>query len=244
LVYFILNIQYLKTFDCIIVDDEEVDRLTVVSYAKRFSTLRIVGVFENAEEALAFLSTNVVDVAFLDIELEGGSGLQLRQKTLAIPVCIFITSHTENAAEAFELQTLDFIVKPFNLARFEQTMRRVEEFMEVRLKASLFESSIGGDTVYIKSGHDQIKVKLHEILYLEALKNYTVLVTDKKRHYVLSNLGEMLREEKFNSFIRIHRSYAIQKQFVQKINPQEIQLNNNVLIPIGRSYKNSLSFIL
>jgi two-component system, LytTR family, response regulator len=234
----------LKPFDCIIVDDEEVDRLTVVSYAKRFSTLRIVGVFENAEDALAFISTNDVDVAFLDIELEGASGIQLRQKALAIPVCVFITSHSESAAEAFEVQTLDFIVKPFKLARFEQAMRRTEEFMEVRLKASLFESSIGGDTVYIKSGHEQTKVKLHEITYLEALKNYTVLVTDKKRHYVLSNLGEMLREEKFNSFIRIHRSYAVQKQFIQKINPQEIQLNNNMLIPIGRSYKNNLSLIL
>jgi DNA-binding LytR/AlgR family response regulator len=114
--------------------------------------------------------------------------------------------------------------------------------MEVRLKASLFESSIGGDVVYVKTGHDQIKIKLHEILYLEALKNYTILVTENKRHCVLSNLGEILQEEKFHSFIRIHRSYAVQKQFIQKIGSQEIELKNNIFIPVGRSFKDNLNF--
>ena len=230
----------MNPFNCIIVDDDEMDRLVVVSYAKRFSNLNIVGVFDTAEKALTFLETNTIEIAFLDIEMPGASGIELRQKALEIPVCVFISSHSESAAETFELQTLDFIVKPFKFPRFEQTIKRIEEFMEVRLKASLFESSIGGDVVYVKTGHDQIKVKLHEILYLEALKNYTILVTEEKRHCVLSNLGEILQEEKFQSFIRIHRSFAVQKQFIQKIGSQEIELKNNVSIPIGRSYKGSI----
>ena len=230
----------MNPFNCIIVDDDEMDRLVVVSYAKRFSNLNIVGVFDTAEKALTFLETNTIEIAFLDIEMPGASGIELRQKALEVPVCVFISSHTESAADTFELQTLDFIVKPFKFPRFEQTIKRIEEFMEVRLKASLFESSIGGDVVYVKTGHDQIKVKLHEILYLEALKNYTILVTEEKRHCVLSNLGEILQEEKFQSFIRIHRSFAVQKQFIQKIGSQEIELKNNVSIPIGRSYKGSI----
>lgn len=230
----------MNPFNCIIVDDDEMDRLVVVSYAKRFSNLNIVGVFDTAEKALTFLETNTIEIAFLDIEMPGASGIELRQKALEVPVCVFISSHTESAAETFELQTLDFIVKPFKFPRFEQTIKRIEEFMEVRLKASLFESAIGGDVVYVKTGHDQIKVKLHEILYLEALKNYTILVTEEKRHCVLSNLGEILQEEKFQSFIRIHRSFAVQKQFIQKIGSQEIELKNNVSIPIGRSYKGSI----
>ncbi len=230
----------MNPFNCIIVDDDEMDRLVVVSYAKRFSTLNIVGIFDSAEKALTFLETNTVEVAFLDIEMPGASGIELRQKALEIPVCVFISSHTESAAETFELQTLDFIVKPFKFPRFEQTVKRIEEFMEVRLKASLFESAIGGDVVYVKTGHDQIKVKLHEILYLEALKNYTILVTEDKRHCVLSNLGEILQEEKFQSFVRIHRSFAVQKQFIQKIGSQEIELKNNVSIPVGRSFKETL----
>ncbi|MCF6131129.1 LytR/AlgR family response regulator transcription factor [Flavobacterium wongokense] len=231
----------MKQFGCIIVDDDEMDRLVVLSYAKRFPLLNIVGVFDSAEKALSFIDKNSIDVAFLDIELEGASGLELRRKALEIPVCVFISSHSESAAETFELQTLDFIVKPFKFPRFEQMMKRLEEFMEVRTKASLFESSLGGDIVYVKTGHDQVKVKLHEILYLEALKNYTILVTENKRHCVLSNLGEILNEEKFNSFLRVHRSYAVQKQYIQKIGSQEIQLSNGNLIPVGRSYKNSIN---
>lgn len=234
----------MKQFDCIIVDDDEMDRLVVLSYAKRFPILNIVGVFDSAEKAMTFLKTNAVDAAFLDIELEGASGLELRRTALEIPICVFISSHSESAAETFELQTLDFIVKPFKFPRFEQMMKRLEEFMEVRTKANLFESTIGGDTVYVKTGRDQIKLKLHEIIYLEALKNYTILVTDTKRHCVLSNLGEILQEEKFNSFLRIHRSYAVQKQYIQKIGSQEIELNNGNSIPVGRSYKDNLNSVL
>lgn len=230
----------MKPYNCIIVDDDEMDRLVVVSYAKKFSLLNIAGVFDSAEKALSFLDNNTIDVIFLDIEMPGTSGIELRKKALEIPVCVFISSHTESAAETFELQTLDFIVKPFKFPRFEETVKRIEEFMEVRLKASLFEASIGGDVVYVKTGYNQIKVKLHEILYLEALKNYTILVTEEKRHCVLSNLGEILQEEKFQSFVRIHRSFAVQKQFVQKIKSQEIELIGGKTVPIGRSYKDNI----
>ena len=234
----------MKPFDCIIVDDDEMDRLAIVSYAKRIPSLNIVGVFDSAEKALFFLINNTVDVAFLDIEMQGESGLTLRKRVIEIPVCVFISSHTESAAETFELQTLDFIVKPFKFPRFEQTILRIEAFMEIRLKASLFESTIGGDAVYVKTGHDQVKVKLHEIVYLEALKNYTILVTDDKRHCVLCNIGEILLDDKFKSFTRIHRSFAVQKQFIQKISNLELELNNGKKIPIGRCYKENLNEML
>lgn len=242
MLYLNTNPTFMKPFDCIIVDDDEMDKLLVVSYVKRFASLNIVGIFHSAEKALLFLEHHKVAVAFLDIEMPGASGIELRQKALEIPVCVFISSHSESAAETFELQTLDFIVKPFKFPRLEQTVKRIEEFMEIRLKANLFESSIGGDVVYVKTGHDQIKIKLHEILYLEALKNYTILVTEDKRHCVLSNLGEILQEEKFQSFVRIHRSFAVQKQFIQKIKSQEIELKNNIFIPVGRSFKDNLNF--
>ena len=231
-------------FTCIIVDDDEIDRLLVVSYAKRCSSLKINGIFDCADKALHFLSTNTVSVLFLNIEMPGESGLDLRMKAIEIPVCVFISSHWEIAAQTFEILTLDFIVKPFKFLRFEQTVKRIEEFMEVRFKANLFESTIGGDCVYVKTGHNQIKVKLHEIVYLEALKNYTILVTTTNRHCVLSNLGEILQEEKFHSFIRIHRSYAVQKQYIQKIGSQELELNNGIKVPLGRSFKELLNDML
>lgn len=232
-----------KKYTCIIIDDDEIDRLTVLSFAKKFPVLDILGVFESAEEALPFIDTTDIDILFLDIDMPGLNGIEFRKKALEIPVCIFITAHPEHAVESFEIETLDFIVKPLKLDRFSQTVSRIEEFMEVKLKASLFEASIGGDTIYIKEGHEQTKVKLHEILYLEALKDYTLIVTNKKRHCVLSSIGNLLKEDHFQSFIRIHRSFAVQKQFIQKINSSEIILNNNIAIPVGRSYKENLNLI-
>ncbi|WP_428230426.1 LytR/AlgR family response regulator transcription factor [Flavobacterium sp.] len=230
-----------KKYTCIIIDDDEIDRLTVLSFAKKFPVLDILGVFESAEETLPFIEKEKVDILFLDIDMPGLNGIEFRKKALEIPVCIFITAHPEHAVESFEIETLDFIVKPLKLDRFAQTVSRIEEFMEIKLKASLFEASIGGDTIYIKEGHDQTKVKLHEILYLEALKDYTLIITDKKRHCVLSSIGNLLKEDHFRSFIRIHRSFAVQKQFIQKINSTEIILNNNITIPVGRSYKENLN---
>ena len=231
-------------FNCVIVDDDEIDRLTVVSYAKRFPILNILGTFSSAQEALPTIENEKVDILFLDIDMPGLSGLDFRKKAFEVPVCIFITAHPEHAVESFELETLDFIIKPIKFHRFAQAMKRIEEFMEIRYKAALFESSIGGDTIYIKEGHEQTKVKLHDILYLEALKDYTLIITSKKRHCVLSSIGALLKEHHFQSFIRIHRSFAVQKQYIQKITAQEIQLNNNVLIPIGRSYKDNLNMLL
>lgn len=230
-----------KKYTCIIIDDDEIDRLTVLSFAKKFPVLDILGVFESAEDALPFIEREKVDILFLDIDMPGLNGIEFRKKALEIPVCIFITAHPEHAVESFEIETLDFIVKPLKLDRFAQTVSRIEEFMEIKLKASLFEASIGGDTIYIKEGHEQTKVKLHEILYLEALKDYTLVITDKKRHCVLSSIGNLLKEDHFQSFIRIHRSFAVQKQFIQKINSTEIILNNNISIPVGRSYKENLN---
>ncbi|MCD0464083.1 LytTR family DNA-binding domain-containing protein [Flavobacterium sp. ENC] len=232
-----------KKYTCIIIDDDEIDRLTVLSFAKKFPVLDILGVFESADEALPFIEEQKVDILFLDIDMPGLNGIEFRKKAMEIPVCIFITAHPEHAVESFEIETLDFIVKPLKLDRFTQTMSRVEEFMEIKLKALLFEASIGGDTIYIKEGHEQTKVKLHEILYLEALKDYTLVITEKKRHCVLSSIGNLLKEDHFQSFIRIHRSFAVQKQFIHKMNSTEIILNNNISIPVGRSYKENLNLI-
>lgn len=232
----------MRQYNCIIIDDDEIDRLTVLSFAKKFPILNILGVFELAEDALPIIEKEKIDILFLDIDMPGLNGIDFRKKTQEIPVCIFITAHPEHAVESFQIETLDFIVKPLKLDRFTQTIKRMEEFMEIKLKASLFEASIGGDTIYIKEGHEQTKVKLHEILYLEALKDYTLIITDKKRHCVLSSIGNLLKENHFQSFIRIHRSFAVQKQYIEKKLVNDVLLNNGVSIPIGRSYKDNLNF--
>lgn len=232
----------MKPYNCIIIDDDEIDRLTVVSYAKRFPLLNIIGVFENAESALPIIEKENIDILFLDIDMPVTSGLEFRKKAMEVPVCIYITAHPEHAVESFQLDTLDFIVKPIKLDRFTQTVSKIEEYLELRLKAKLFESSIGGDVIYIKEGYEETKIKLYDIIYLEALKDYTKIVTSSKRHCVLTSIGNLLKETHFQSFIRIHRSFAVQKQYIEKKLTNDVLLNNGAIIPIGRSYKENLIF--
>jgi two-component system LytT family response regulator len=116
----------------------------------------------------------------------------------------------------------------------------VENYFELKRKAQLFDYSLGSsDTVFIKDGHHQIKLNLHEIIYLEALKDYTRIVTTTKKYSVLSSIGNLLLENAFQSFIRIHRSYAVQRHYIERISSQEVFLCN-LSLPIGRSFKDVL----
>ena len=229
---------------CIIVDDETVDRLMVLSFAKRFPNLEICGTFESATKALSFLQNEDVDILFLDIDMPNVNGLEFRKKTLETPICIFISGHSEYAAESFEIDTLDFIVKPLKFDRFEKAMERVSQYMEMKNKANLFEMSFGQDHITVKDGHAIVSIKLSEILYLEALKDYTFIVTAKKKHCIYSNIGTILKQDLFKDFTRVHRSFAIQKQFIERKTALKIYLNNNIEIPIGRSYKDNLNINL
>lgn len=227
----------MKKFNCIIVDDDEVARLKVVSIARKFPVFNIIGHYSSPVAAFSVSEKEPIDVLFLDIDMPALSGLELRKKLMDIPVCVFITSHPEHAAESFELETLDFIVKPLREERFIQTVARIEEFMEVKHKADLYEASFGDDFIYIKDGYEKVKVKLHDIWYLEALKDYCILVTAHKRYCVFSGIGNLLKEEHFKTFVRIHRSYAVQKQFVEKVGTQTVTLINEISLPIGNSFK-------
>lgn len=234
----------MEKYNCIIVDDDEVARLKVVSIARKFPVLNIVGYFSSAATAMPIIEREKIDILFLDIDMPNLNGLEFRKKMMAVPVCVFITSHPEYAVESFETETLDFIVKPLLLERFAQTVSRIEEFMDIKRKATLFESSFGEDTIFVKEGYEQTKIKLYDILYIEALKDFTILVTQNKRHCVSNGIGNLLKEIHFQSFVRVHRSYAIQRHYIEKIGSQHITLINNIIIPVGNSYKDNLAEVL
>lgn len=234
----------MNQWKCIILDDEDVDRLMVVSFAKRFPRLSMVGVFSSSKEALVILEKEKIDIVFLDIDMPEINGLEFRKKTLEVPVCVFISGHSEYAVETFELEALDFIVKPLRFERFEKTMQRIEHYLEIKEKAQLFELSFGDNSIYIKEGNEKYKLNMFDIFYLEALKDYTLLVTAQKKHCVWSNLGSLLKQEPFQLFIRIHKSYAVQKQFVKKSTATEIVLINDTTLPIGRNFKENVKMLL
>lgn len=227
-------------YTTLIIDDDEIDRLSIQSYIKKYPSLKITGIFESAETALVSAGKSLPDIVFLDVDMRGMSGLELRRQLTTIPACIFVTSYPDYAVESFELAALDFIVKPINANRFAKTIERVIEFFTIREKAKLLDHTLGADSIMIKDGYAQVKLQLHQVLYLEALKDYTSIVTTTGRHSVLASIGNLLKEPGFQSFIRIHKSYAVQKNFIEKIKAQEVYLHN-IILPIGRAYKNALT---
>lgn len=228
-----------NTITCILVDDDKVDMLTTTAFLEPYPIIEIVGSFNNPELALKAASEHPPDALFMDIDMPGLSGLQLRKQLMQIPACIFITSFPDYALESFELDTLDFLVKPFSHDRFAAAVNRLVEFMTIRRKAEMLSHTLGADTVFIKDGTTQVKLQLHEMIYLEALNNYTRIVTATRKYTVLSTLNNLIQEEAFKGFVRIHRSYAVQKHFIEKIGSNEVVLGD-ISLPVGRSYKNSL----
>jgi two-component system LytT family response regulator len=230
-------------YNCFIVDDNHIDRLTTLSFVRNQSFLKITGQFDRATMALEAAEKSMPDVVFLDIDMPEINGLNLRTQLDKVPACIFITAYPDYALSAFEVNALDFLVKPLKSDRFGISMNRLKEFLQIRQRADLIHHKIEDDNLFIKDGREHIKIKFKDIIYLEALKDYTGIVTQDRKYSVLSPIGNLLREKAFQNFIRIHRSYAVQKNKIQRFNSKEV-MAGRTLLPIGRMYKDDLNTFL
>ena len=225
-----------------VVDDDEINSLTTLSFLEAYPFIEIKGVFDSPVSALAAARKLKPEAMFLDIDMPGMSGLELLRQLADIPACIFITSYPDYAVEGFELAALDFLVKPFSHERFLATIERLQEFIAIREKAELLNHTLGAETIFIKDGHNQVKLQLHEIMYFEALNNYTSIVTPTRKYAVLSTMNHLLGEKEFRNFIRIHRSYAVQKHFISKISAGKVWIRD-IILHIGEPITESLKQI-
>lgn len=229
-----------KKYTCIIVDDKELDRLVLQTSIDSYSFLEVIASFGKPGQVLDFVqNTTIPDVIFLDINMPEINGFRLRSHLEMIPACIFITNHPEFALEGFEMAAVDYLVKPIRQNRFERMMHRLQAFLEVHAKAEQFEHTLGVNTLIVKDGHNHVKVQMQDIVYLEALKDYTGIITRNRKYCVLAPLGGLLKEKSFQHFIRIHRSFAIHRNSLKEISSKGIRVND-IVLPVGRSYKDTI----
>lgn len=226
---------------CMIIEDDELDRLVLHQHIKQFENIAVVGSFDSAEKAIPHLNT-LIDLIILDIDLPGMNGIEFRKMTQKIPACIFVSSHPEYAINTFEVDTFDFITKPLKSERFNYSMQKLFDFFEMKEKSENFDALVGENNIRIKEGNSISQIKISDILYLEALKDYTRIVTTEKRHCILDSIGNILHKSYFDSFIRIHRSYAVPKHLIRSKNTHEVELVHQIKLPIGRTYKSNLDF--
>ena len=219
--------------NCIIVDDEELSRLAIKKCIEQTQFLNLVGVCNDAMEATEVLQTEKVDLVFLDIEMPNMSGIDL-VKNFEVPQIIFVTSKSEFASEAFELDVTDYIVKPVELPRFLKAANKAKEIHESKGVAE-----VHSDHVFIKQDSRYIKIKLEDIYYIEALADYVNIYLENKRHTILSTMKAIEAKLPDEQFVSVHRSYIVRIDRIKEIEDNTIVMGEK-LIPVSRSYKENL----
>ena len=226
----------------LIIDDDEIDRAVIETEAAKFSFLQKIASCSHPFEAIEIILKFNPDIIFLDIEMPGLSGIELIRKNLtdtSLPV--FITSHPEFALESYELDAFDYLLKPVSSERFARCALRLRDFYQMRIKAYAFDTEQQQDFIIIKQGYDKYKISIHDILYLEAMRDYTRITTTTKQYLVLTTLNGISEKLPTDIFVRIHRSYVVNRNKIDSIQKNKINIQSQVL-PIGKSYKHLLSF--
>ena len=221
-----------------------IDLLLLKEYAAAFPFLQFQGSYSNTTEGLAAVEEINPDLIFLDIEMPGLSGFDILRKIKSkVSIAVFITSHPEFALEGFELSALDYILKPLTAERFALTAKRIEEYWSMKQKAISYEVLFEKESLIIKEGHNQIKLPQQDIIYLEAMQDYTKVVTEKKNYLTLTTLTNFLEKIPGNDFIRVHRSYAVAIKKIKELHATKV-ICNNIEIPIGKTYRPVLSKLI
>ena len=225
----------------VIIDDEEIDRTAVELEAGKFHFLQKIGSYSNLVEALEIISHSSPDVIFLDIEMPVISGMDfLRKENHPTFLPVLITSHPEFALEGFELEAFDYLLKPVSSERFSTCALRLLDFYQMHSKACAFDIEQENNFIMIKQGYDKYKIAINDILYVEAMKDYTKIVTTDHRYLVLSTLNGIIEKLPADKFVRIHRSYVVNKNKVEVFQKDNIKIQSTVL-PIGKLYKHELN---
>jgi DNA-binding LytR/AlgR family response regulator len=221
----IMNMSY----TCIIVDDEPLAHTVIRNYLSAHTDIDIVGNFYNAVDARAYLQGNRVDLMFLDIQMPEVTGVTFLKALENKPVTIFTTAFRKYALEGFDLGVVDFLLKPIAQERFEQALDRALKLMEISKKPVQ-------QFLEIKEGTEAMMVDVNDIIYLQGLKDYSVIFTAAKKYMVLGSLKNYETRLPQDRFLRVHKSFIVNLDHFKSVKQQKIYLDHGT-VSIGRSYK-------
>jgi DNA-binding LytR/AlgR family response regulator len=224
--------------DAIAIDDEPIALDVVKSLAEKIPFLSMKAFFTNAFEAAAFLHKEKIDLIFLDIKMPDISGIEFLKSIPNPPMVIFTTAYSEHAVQSFELDAIDYLLKPFSLTRFLKACNKAQEQFELRHNSNTAVPA----AVFIKSGYGQVRVELNDILYAESNGNYMQFVMADKKITSRLTMSEAEALLPAASFMRIHRSYIVSKKHITKIEKNSVWIQQTEL-PVGASYMNDIAKI-
>lgn len=221
----------------IAIDDEPIALEIIKSHAAKVPFLELKAEFTDAFKALEYLQKETVDLIFLDIKMPDISGIEFFNSLTKKPLLIFTTAYSEHAVTSFEMDAVDYLLKPFSLARFIKGCNKAFELYNFRNSAETC------DHLFIKTGYEQQKVFYDEILYVEATGNYVSFVLKDKTILSRSTFVEATTLLPTDKFVRVHRSYIVAVNKISKVEKQQVTIGKAV-IPISEAYSQNLAAIL
>ena len=220
---------------CIIIEDQPPAQRILKKYVEDYGSLELVEVFGDALKALEFLKGNEVDLIFLDIHLPKLSGIDFLKALQNPPSVILTTAFPDFALESYELDVVDYLLKPFSFTRFVKAVGKVPN-KHVNSNNELSKD----ESIFVKSGYEHIKVELKDILFIKADNDYTEIVLPEKKYLSSESLKHWLDSIGDQLMIRVHKSYLVNINNIKKVSATSIKVGDKNEIPIGRTYKESV----
>src|SRR5215471_3709342 len=211
----------MKKIRCIIVDDEPVARKILREFVEQLSFLELAGEFENAIRTKAFLQTDTADIMFLDIEMPKLSGLEFLKKTSVKPLVILTTAFPEYALEGYELDIIDYLLKPVAFSRFTKAVQKAREYIDLRNASG---TAIQSGYFFVRSEKRIEKIELQDILYIESLGNYVNIYTEEKKIIAYLTLKGIEAQLPAHEFIKIHQSFLVSCSRINAIEGNQVQV--------------------
>jgi DNA-binding LytR/AlgR family response regulator len=225
---------------CIIVDDEPVARKILHEFVEQVPFMDLQGKFENAMKAEAFLKTNTVDMIFLDIEMPKVSGLQFLQKLNIESMVVLTTAFPQYALEGYELDIIDYLLKPFAFSRFLKAVHKAKDYYQIKNRIT---TAIQPSYIFIKSDKRIEKIELGDISYAESVGNYVSIYTADKKIIAYLTMKSLESQLPADEFIKIHQSYLVNRSKISAIEGNEIKIGSKSL-PISRNYRDMVMKIV
>ena len=223
---------------CVLVDDEPLAIKVLQNYFVNFPDFEVVGTFNNSLDALDFVNNNTVDALFLDINMPMMTGFELISLLENKTKVIITTAFREFAAESYDLEVLDYLVKPIPLPRFIKCINKITT--EYNLKNNIKTETVRTDShIFIKVDKKMMKINIDEILFIEGMKEYIKVVTPDKTYITHKSLTSQSEELPTDRFMRIHKSYTIALDKVKSIEGNRVQIHTYTL-PIGRNFSKNV----
>jgi DNA-binding LytR/AlgR family response regulator len=227
----------------IIIDDEPIAHKVIESFAKDLPHLALQTNCYNAMQAMEYLHSNKIDLLFLDINMPKMKGLDFLKLLKNPPAVIITSAYEEFALEGYELNVVDYLLKPFSFERFTKAIYKINSTKPTIETVIKGVSKEDDESIFLKGDKKHIQVKLNEILYIESIGSYSKVITSLETiitHEKISNFGKSLDA---NHFIRVHKSFIVSKRHIKTIEGNRILISDKY-IPIGQTYKLNLKSIL